>query len=79
MFYLLLTPFNYKVCGALQGRQNIGGGMSPRFYIVNQQNPKRVTGCCAAPAGLIYGGCDSSRGLTPPPMLSWLDKLFGKK
>ncbi len=67
------------VCGALQGRQNIGGGMSPRFYIVNQQNPEGVTGYCIAPYGAYICGIRSPRGVTPPPMLSWLDKLFGKK
>jgi|GEM_PF-4589930 len=79
MFYLLLTPFNYKVCVALQGRQNIGGGMSPRFCIVNQQNPKGVTGYCAAPYGAYILGDTIPTGAEPPPMLSWLDKLFGKK
>ena len=41
-------------------------GMSPRFCIVNQQNPKGVTGYCAAPYGAyILGDTIPTGGDTP--------------
>ena len=40
--------------------------MSPRFCIVNQQNPKGVTGYCAAPYGAYILGDMILTGVDTP-------------